>query len=234
MNFTYDKSIFSEPETSDVSRVAFRLKKILPEFVFDTVKLEGNPFTFPEVKTLLDGITVGGHKLSDQEQILNQRESYVRMIKEVESGRFSTDLDTWVRYNAILARGEALKVGQLRDGNVSIAGTAYSPPDWRTLSGLFASEREDIESINNPVERAYAFSASAALNRFFYDGNKRTGRLVMNGVLLSHGLDGVSIPAGRQLEYNTACLKLYDQRDATDLFSMMLTRHKEVGLGCKG
>ncbi|CZR83213.1 hypothetical protein CDFC105_43918 [Clostridioides difficile] len=32
--------------------------------------LENNPFTFPEVQTLLDGITVGGHKLSDQNQIL--------------------------------------------------------------------------------------------------------------------------------------------------------------------
>jgi hypothetical protein len=48
---------------------------MLPEYVWDAGVLEGNPFTFPEVKTLLEGVTVGGRKLSDQEQILNLAES---------------------------------------------------------------------------------------------------------------------------------------------------------------
>jgi hypothetical protein len=46
---------------------------MLPEYVWDAGVLEGNPFTFPEVKTLLEGVTVGGRKLSDQEQILTIR-----------------------------------------------------------------------------------------------------------------------------------------------------------------
>jgi len=44
---------------------------MLPEYVFDTSKLENNPITFPEVQTLLDGVTIGGHKVSDVEQVLN-------------------------------------------------------------------------------------------------------------------------------------------------------------------
>lgn len=49
--------------------------------MFETVKLEGNPFTFPEVQTLLDGITVGGRKLSDLQQVINQRDSCLRLIQ---------------------------------------------------------------------------------------------------------------------------------------------------------
>ena len=41
-------------------------KRQLAEFVCDTVNLEGMNFTLPEIQTLLDGITVGGHKLTDQ------------------------------------------------------------------------------------------------------------------------------------------------------------------------
>lgn len=41
----------------------------LPEFVWDAAALEGNPYTFPEVKTLVEGTTVGGHKLSDEAEV---------------------------------------------------------------------------------------------------------------------------------------------------------------------
>jgi hypothetical protein len=42
---------------------------MLPEFVWDASVVEGNPFTFPEVKTLLDGVTIGGRKISDQGRV---------------------------------------------------------------------------------------------------------------------------------------------------------------------
>jgi hypothetical protein len=47
------------------------LKKVFSGLVFDMAALEGNSFTYPEVQTLLDGITVGGKKLSEEQQVLN-------------------------------------------------------------------------------------------------------------------------------------------------------------------
>ncbi len=41
--------------------------------------LEGNPFTYPEVQTLLEGITVGGRRLSDERQILSLSESATQL-----------------------------------------------------------------------------------------------------------------------------------------------------------
>ena len=48
-------------------------KKI--DFIYDTTTLEGNTYTYAETETLLSGVTVGGHRLSDAEQLLNQSES---------------------------------------------------------------------------------------------------------------------------------------------------------------
>jgi hypothetical protein len=42
-------------------------RRSLSKLVCDAVNLEGINFTLPEVQTLLDGITVGGHRLHDQE-----------------------------------------------------------------------------------------------------------------------------------------------------------------------
>ena len=77
IGFSYTEPQINLQELSElnVDRVCFRAKKAFEQIIFDTVKLEGNPYTFPEVKTLLDGVTVGGHKLSDEKQILNQAES---------------------------------------------------------------------------------------------------------------------------------------------------------------
>lgn len=55
------------------------LQKMLAQYVWDASVLEGNPFTYPQVKTILDGVTVGGHKLSDQDQVRNLASSTKRI-----------------------------------------------------------------------------------------------------------------------------------------------------------
>lgn len=238
MLFEYQSDCFEKNriDPSGVDRAVFRFKKMMPEFVFDSVKLEGNPFTFPEVKTLLDGVTVGGHRLSDQQQVLNQKRSCDALLRLLGTGTFDPlDMEQWIALNELVAEGEALFTGALRDGPVSIAGTAFCPPEASGLKFAFVDESRKIESIQNPVERAYVYSAWAAVNQFFWDGNKRTGRLIMNGVLIAAGLDALTIPASCQLAYNQACMRLYDENDATDLFVLMSNRHVEIartkGLG---
>ncbi|MYF29491.1 MAG: hypothetical protein F4029_05085 [Gammaproteobacteria bacterium] len=55
LGFTYDPVTFRADPARDVRRACFRVRKVLEGIVHDTVALEGNPFTLPEVKTLLDG-----------------------------------------------------------------------------------------------------------------------------------------------------------------------------------
>ena len=76
LGFSYSPCVFSASTTPDKRRACFRVRKVLEGIVYDTVALEDNPFTFPEVKTLLEGITVGGHKVSDANQVLNQAASW--------------------------------------------------------------------------------------------------------------------------------------------------------------
>lgn len=84
LGFRWDRSALpTSIESHSMERVCFRFHKMLPEFVWDASVLEGNPFTFPEVKTLLDGVTVGGRKISDQEQVLNLAEGSKRLLAMV-------------------------------------------------------------------------------------------------------------------------------------------------------
>ena len=64
--------------------------------------------------------------------------------------------------------------------------------------------REGVAALQGcePFERAMAFFLFAALQPFFFDGNKRTGRFMMNGVLMSHGMDAISVPAAKAQAFN--------------------------------
>jgi Fic family protein len=231
LGFFYDANLFTavplQAQAIGLEAAIFHLKKMLPQYVFDSVALEGNPFTFPEVQTVLDGVTVGGHKIADQEQVLNQRDAHALMIDLVRNGRFAPTAAIATALNARVAKGEALRTGAFRDGPVGIAGTSrWHPAPHQKLKEIYERGVTWTGFSGGPLERAYVLSAWIPFHQFFYDGNKWTGRLLMNGTLLSNGLAGLSIPAKFRKDYNEACLALYDGQDATPLFRHMLAWHR--------
>lgn len=218
-------------------RVCFRFHKMLPEFVWDASMLEGNPFTFPEVKTLLDGVTVGGRKLSDQEQVLNLAESSKRLLAMVRAGQFEVSKPVFLELNGIVARKESLEWGVFRGEGQE---TNYTPDvglgergrytPLPTLSGapeLNRVFRAGVVALNEcgPFERATAFFLFGALQQFFFDGNKRTSRFMMNGILMSHGIDAISVPASKAQEFNEKMVSFYLSKDATEMMAFLASCH---------
>lgn len=55
----------------DQKKLAFSYKV---DYVYNTVALEGNTYSYIETETLLSGVTVGGHTLKEESEILNQKE----------------------------------------------------------------------------------------------------------------------------------------------------------------
>ena len=223
LGFRYDAIAFPAARTPDVRRACFRVRKVFEGVVHDTVALEGNPFTLPEVKTLLEGVTVGGHRVEDARQVVNQAASWKELLRRVEAGSFALDRPTYCTLHALVAREEAVEWGVFRTGSVTIAGTDYRPPPPEALSGLYDTGIAALRRVPNVCERAIATFLFGALHQFFYDGNKRTSRLMMNGILLSAGEDGISVPARRALEFNEAMIRFYDSRDGTEMMRFMAT-----------
>jgi hypothetical protein len=77
--------------------------------------------------------------------------------------------------------------------------------------------------VDDPLERALALKLFMAREQFFFDGNKRTARAMMNGELMRHGIDGLSIPAKKQLEYNEAMARFYPSGEATEMLRFLAT-----------
>ena len=211
------------PFTPDKKKCLFLAKKDKVDFVYNTAALEGNAMTYPEVETLLDGITVGGHKLSDEQQILNQNRSVELLFKMLEDDTFSVSKDILFQLHTEVAKDEALTWGLFRDGNVNIGGTDYLPPNPSQLNELFEERVLALNEIVHPILRGLTYFLFGARSQFFYDGNKRTSRLMMNGVLLSNGYPMLNIKAKDRLEFNKQMIAFYDSGDYMKTLKYLLT-----------
>jgi Fic family protein len=195
---------------SKQERVLADARKVIANLVFNMTSHEGNPMTFPEVKTLIDGITVGGQKIEDAEQVLNIRSGWQELFSLVQSGKFTVSRSVIESLHNVYARNEALYWGAFRDARVSISGTDYLPPDYQLLDDLFDQMVERFEANIDQDDASYELFLTCAESQFFHDGNKRAGQYLMNGARLKNGLPIVTIPAKRNIEYNARMIEFYD------------------------
>lgn len=243
LGFHWNRSIVpGVVPTHSIERVAFRFYRMLPEFVWDASVLEGNPFTFPEVKTLLEGVTIGGRKISDQEQILNLATSSKHLLTLVKAGKFALDKATFTELHGLVARNEALEWGHFRGEGSETNYTPdvglgehdrYTPlatvPGAPELNRVFASGLQAIQSqVQQPFEKAAAFFLFGALQQFFFDGNKRTSRFMMNGILMSAGIDAISIAAAKAQQFNENMIRFYLEKDATEMMAFLVDCHPDA------
>nr|WP_174371947.1 Fic family protein [Vibrio ezurae] len=188
-------------------------KRDVPALVYDAVNLEGVAMTLPEVQTILDGITVGGHRISDQNMALNQAKTWERIFELVDSSEFLFSKDTALLLHNIAGEEEALEWGKFRSGYVSITGSDYEPPAPQDLNEKWTEVQTLVDACNDIYDRAITAFLQMARAQFFWDVNKRTGRFMMNGILLSVGFPIINVPAKRQQEFNTLMLDFYASND---------------------
>jgi prophage maintenance system killer protein len=94
------------------------------------------------------------------------------------------------------------------------------PPGSEDLPLLFESLIDEIPQFADIYDRAIHVFLTMARSQFFYDVNKRMGRFMMNGLLLSEGYPAINLPAKRQLEFNSLMLEFYQtgQQKPMNLF----------------
>lgn len=231
----WDAFDYTNIPASDVERSRHRFRAQLPELIWNAAALEGNTYTLPEVKTLLDGVTVGGKRTEDEEQIIALSEGYSLVDELIGAGEFALTKAVSDRIHAAVAVHEAIESGHFRGEGSATGGGAVRLSNGGVVNGTPSGEGgellrehyddllEFLGTIPDARERALVYFASATRRQFYFDGNKRTARLMMTGELISHGFDLVSIPYVRRLEFNNALDTMFTSDDATELLRLLST-----------
>lgn len=191
----------------------FLAKKKWDENVYCGMKMENRAVTFPQTKTILNGVNVPNVQLDDIQAILNMRDAWKYLLNTIDE---PITFEYWCKLNEYIARNEALEWGKLRTGTVGISGTDYMPP----IPNKEDVERELFEILNadtSATEKALNAFGWGARGQFFWDGNKRTSLTLANKILIEAGAGILTITDKYMEEFNTLLLDYYNTGKSDNL-----------------
>ena len=204
----YQNKFHLTPEQS-----LFLAKKKWDENVYCGMRMENRAVTFPQTKTILNGVNVPNVQLDDIQAILNMRDAW-RFLLQTAGDPLT--LEYICKLNGFIARNEALEWGKLRTGTVGISGTDYMPP----IPSQNAAESDLTAILDNDTtdtEKALPAFLWGARGQLFWDGNKRTSMTIANKILISAGAGILTITDKHMEEFNAHLLGYYNTGEGEQL-----------------
>lgn len=190
----------------------FLAKRNLVDNIYANARMEGINITFPQTKTILDGVNVPNLKIDEIQCVLNLRDAWKFVIANIDE-EFNTEFIC--KINEYVARNESLEWGKLRTGRVEITGTEYIPevPDKIQVE----KEIDDILKIKNATERAITYMLYGMRSQLFWDGNKRTSTIAANKIMISNGAGIIKVPDNKLEEFNKLLTEFYNTNNMTKI-----------------
>ncbi len=167
-----------------------------------STKIEGNPLTLEQVKSLLDG-----REIIAKKRAINEVQNYIETIENIENyqSKGRIHLDLLLKMHQGITKGvleNTLACGKLREVQNYIAKGSrivYTPPPPEKVEAMM---KELVKWINsdetkdlNPIIQAGICHYAIAMIHPFEDGNGRVARALATLILKTRGFDPKGIYA---------------------------------------
>lgn len=229
-NFTYfsefPEDIFNEAEqrnldlatqnykqkTRDLSKVIEEkeLQRLIIELSWKSSKIEGNTYTLLDTeKLIVDKKEAQGHDKKEAIMILNHKDAF-NFIRENNLEFTTLTRVNLEKLHSILMKDMSVNLG-IREKMVGLTGSKYQPLDNKyQITEAIGSLSNAISKAKTPYAKALMSLVGIGYIQPFEDGNKRTGRLMANALLLSHGYAPLSYRSIEERDYRDAMLVFYE------------------------
>ena len=196
-------------------------EEFLIEYTYNSNAIEGNTLTLQETALVLEGVTIDKKPLKDHLEAVGHRDAFLYVQDLVQQKiPFSESIIRQIHTLVLMDRPEDR--GLYRRIPVRIMGAYHVPPD-----PVFVPEQMERLVLEfsadkyHPIERAAMFHLKFEGIHPFVDGNGRTGRLIMNLMLMQAGYPPINVKYTDRRRYYEAFDAYYRDNNAGAMVEMV-------------
>jgi len=186
------------------------LERFTIELAWKSSRIEGNTYSLLETEALIRKQQLAkGKTQAEAQMILNHKTTFDTIYSHKPSFKKLTFSNVINIHSQLIDQLEVEK--GIRSHPVGITGTNYMP--LKNQPQIKLTLKQIVKVINqtkHPVEKALIANAMIAYLQPFADGNKRTGRLTGNAILLAHNYVPLSYRSVNEMEYKEAIVLFYE------------------------
>lgn len=214
----------SQNQSTDVRQR--ELERFVIEMSWKSSRIEGNTYTLLDTELLLkEGISSMTNTKEETQMILNHKQAFDFVLQNEPS--FKTDL-SFALIETVHQKlmSELLHDQGIRTGLVGITGSRYQPLDNQyQLRDALDALVSTVNKINDPFSKALTVLLGISYIQPFTDGNKRTARLLANGILLAHDCAPLSYRDVDERIYRASLLVFYERLSVMPMKNLFMNQY---------
>lgn len=203
-------------------------EEFLIEYTYNSNAIEGNTLTLQETALVLEGVTIDKKPLKDHLEAVGHRDAFLYVQDLVKDKvPFSESIIKQIHTLVLMDRPEDR--GVYRRIPVRIMGAYHVPSDpilvpeqMENLVAEFSANKK-----MHPIERAAMFHLKFEGIHPFVDGNGRTGRLILNLMLMQAGYPPINVKYSDRKRYYEMFDCYYRDNDQNPAISLVVENIKE-------
>lgn len=202
-------------------------EEFLVEFTYNSNAIEGNTLTLRETALVLEGVTIDKKPLKDHLEAVGHRDAFL-YVQQLVTDKVAISEKVIKDIHSLVLMDRPEDRGVYRSIPVRIMG-AYKEPPQPYLVPVQMEQliHELAKDKRHPIERAALFHLNFEGVHPFIDGNGRTGRLVLNLMLMQNGYPPINVKFADRKRYYDCFDSYYREDTAAPMVNMVAEYLKE-------
>lgn len=213
---------------SELSPTTYRkeMERLGVDLSWKSSQIEGNTYSLLETERLLRESKTADGKTQEEAVMLLNHKYTLRFLLDNKDYLQELSVGRIEDVQSMLVEGLETEKG-LRHHRVGITGTNYRPLDNEfQIREAVEDTCTIINQRQSVFEKALLVLLLISYIQPFTDGNKRTARLVSNGILLANDYCPLSFRTVDSIDYKKAMLVFYEQNNIVPFKEIFISQYK--------
>ena len=213
---------------SELSPTTYRkeMERLGVDLSWKSSQIEGNTYSLLETERLLRESKTADGKTQEEAVMLLNHKYTLRFLLDNKDYLQELSVRRIEDIQSMLVEGLETEKG-LRHRRVGITGTNYRPLDNEfQIREAIEDTCTIINQRQNVFEKALLALLLISYIQPFADGNKRTSRLVSNGILMAYDHCPLSFRTVDSIDYKKAMLVFYEQNNIVPFKEIFISQYK--------